>query len=551
MTDVTSPRFLARPVRALLALAAFALLLVLPASPAYAHAALLRTNPPAGSVVPQGPAEVQLTFSEPITPVTDKIRIIGPDGKRADQGTPTVNGNVLRIGMRDKALPGTYLVSYRVISADSHPVPGGFTFSVGAPSATPTAEVADEVDQTIQTLIAVAKVVGYVGLILIVGPALVLALLWPGRLDRRGPRKLVWAGFGLVALSTLAGLYLQAPYTTGASLFGATASDLGDVLGSQYGIALLVRLACLAVAAILVRPLLAGRDGPVDRVLLLIVAGIGALTWPLAGHPAASPVPPVSVAVDALHLAGAAVWFGGLLMLVAYLLRQADARELGAILPIWSRWAALAMSTVLLAGVVSGLIQVGTPAALVQTTYGRVLLVKVGLVALALAAAWLARRHVLNGAADNPKPLRKVVAVELSIAAVVLALTGALTQTTPARTAAETTQGVAQQQLYSTTLTTSLYRLQVEIDPGKLGDNLVHLYAYTPAGDPLPVVEWKASAALPAAGIEPISFTLLKLTDNHASGQVSLPTKGDWQLKFTLRTSEIDQASVTATVPIS
>ncbi|MBV1853963.1 copper resistance CopC/CopD family protein [Catellatospora tritici] len=551
MTDVTSPRFLARPVRALLALAAFALLVLLPGSPAYAHAALLRTNPPAGSVVPQAPAEVQLTFSEPVTPVTDKIRIIGPDGKRADEGTPTVNGNVLRIGLRDKALPGTYLVSFRVISADSHPVPGGFTFSVGAPSATPTTEVVDEVDTTIQTLIAIAKVIGYVGLILIVGPVLVLALLWPARLDRRGPRRLVWTGFGLVAFATLAGLYLQAPYTTGSSLFGATTGDLGDVLGSQLGIAFLVRLACLAVAAILVRPLLVGRDGPVDRVLLLIVAGIAALTWPLAGHPAASPVPPVSVAVDALHLAGAAVWLGGLLMLVAYLLRQADARELGAILPIWSRWAALAVSTLLLAGVVSGLIQVGTPLALVQTTYGRVLLVKVGLVVIALVGAWLARRHVANGAADGPKPLRKVVAVELSIAVVVLGLTGALTQTTPARTAAETTQGVAQQQLYSATLTTSLYRLQVEIDPAKVGDNLVHLYAYTPAGDPLPVVEWKATAALPSAGIEPITFTVLKLTDNHASGQVSLPTKGDWQLKFTLRTSDIDQASVTATVPIS
>ncbi|GHJ45676.1 transport integral membrane protein [Catellatospora sp. TT07R-123] len=552
MTDVKTPRSFVRPVRALLALAAFALMVLLPGSPAYAHAALLRTNPPAGSVVPKAPQEVQLTFSEPVTPVTDKIRIIGPDGERADRGTPTVDGNVLRIGLRDDAPRGTYLVSFRIVSADSHPVPGGFTFSVGAPSATPAAPAEDKVDPTIQTLIAIIKVIGYAGLVLIVGPVLVLALLWPGRLDRRGPRRLMWAGFGLVAFATLAGLYLQAPYTTGTSLFGATAGDLGDVLGSQYGIAALVRLACLAVAAILVRPLLAGRDGPVDRALLLTVAGIGALTWPLSGHPAASPVPPVSVTVDALHLAGAAVWLGGLLMLGAYLLRKADARELGAILPIWSRWASLAVSTVLLAGVVSGLIQVGTPLALVQTTYGRVLLVKVGLVAIALIAAWLARRHVLNGAADAPKPLRRVVLVELSVAAVVLALTGALTQTTPARTAAETAESVAQQQLYSTALSTKLYTLQVEIDPGnKVGDNLVHLYAYTPTGDPLPVLEWKATAALPSAGIEPITFTVLKLTDNHASGQVTLPTPGQWQLKFTLRTSEIDQASVTATVPIS
>ncbi|GAA1638125.1 copper resistance CopC/CopD family protein [Catellatospora bangladeshensis] len=537
--------------RALAAVVGFLALTLLPASPAYAHAALLRTSPPAGSVVPEAPKEVTLTFSEPIAPVHDKIRIVGPDGERADRGTPTVDGNVLKIELRDDAPRGTYLVSYRVISADSHPIPGGFTFSVGAPSAAPAALPEEKVDTTIRNLIAAVKVIGYAGLVLLVGPVLVLALLWPARLSQRGPRRLMWTGFGLVALATLAGLYLQAPYTTGTSLFGATAGDLGDVLGSQYGIALLVRLALLGVAAFLVRPLLAGRDGIVDRVLLLLVAAGAALTWPLAGHPAASPVPAVSVVVDALHLAGAAVWLGGLVMLVAYLLRLADSRELGAILPIWSRWAALAVSTVLLAGVVSALIQIGTPAALVETTYGQLLIVKTVLVGLVLVAAYFARRFTLRGAADNPRPLRRVVTVEVAIAAVVLAVTGALTQTTPARTAQETAQLPAQPVIYSTTLTSSQWTLQVEVDPAKLGDNAVHLYAYKPDGSPQPVVEWKATASLPSAGVEKVAFPMLKLTDNHASGQVSLPTPGDWQLTFTLRTSEIDQASVTATVPIS
>lgn len=537
--------------RALLAVAGFLALTLLPASPAYAHAALLRTSPPAGSVVPEAPVEVTLTFSEPIAPVHDKIRIVGPDGERADRGTPTVDGNVLKIGIRDDAPRGTYLVSYRVISADSHPIPGGFTFSVGAPSTTPAALPEEKVDTTIRNLIAAVKVIGYAGLVLLVGPVLVLALLWPARLSQRGPRRVMWTGFGLVALTTLAGLYLQAPYTTGTSLLGVTGGDLADVLGSNYGIALLVRLALLGVAAFLVRPLLAGRDGIVDRVLLLTVAAGAALTWPLAGHPAASPVPAVSVVVDALHLAGAAVWLGGLVMLTAFLLRQADSRELGAILPIWSRWAALAVSTVVLAGVVSALIQIGTPAALVETTYGQLLIAKTVLVGLVLLAAYFARRVTFRGAADNPRPLRRIVTVEVAIAAVVLAVTGALTQTTPARTAQETAQLPAQPVIYSTTLTSNLYTLQVEVDPAKRGDNAVHLYAYKADGSPLPVVEWKAYASLPSAGVEKVAFPMLKLTDNHASGQVSLPTPGDWQLMFTLRTSEIDQASVTATVPIS
>jgi copper transport protein len=528
------------------------LAVLLTQSPASAHAALLRSSPGAGTTVPEAPSEVVLTFSEPISAVNDKIRIIGPDGERADRGTPSVDGPTLRIQLRDEAPRGTYLVSYRVISADSHPVPGGFTFSVGAPSASAPTLPEEKVDGTVTNLIAAAKYVGYLGLVLLVGPALVLILLWPARLGQRGPRRMLWAGFGLVAVSTVVGVYLQAPYTNGTSLFGVTGSDLTEVLGSKYGVAGLIRLACMAVAAILLRPSLAGRGGRVDRALLLIVATIGAVTWPLAGHPAASPVPAVSVVVDTLHLGAAAVWLGGLVMLAVFLLRQATERELAAILPVWSRWAALSVSTLLIAGVISALIEVGTPTALVGTTYGRLVLAKVGLVGLMLLAAMTARRLTSRGVEAWQGGLRKAVVAEVAVGVLVLGVTSFLTQTTPARTAEViAAQQGAQPQLFSTTVTTSLYSLQVEIDPAERGQNNVHLYAYTLDNKPLPVVEWTASAALPSAGVEPITFTMLKLTDNHSTGIVSLPTAGDWQLKFTLRLSEIDQASVVVTVPIS
>jgi copper transport protein len=528
-----------------------ALAVLLAQSPAAAHAALLRSSPGAGTTVPEAPSEVVLTFSEPISPVNDKIRIIGPDGERADRGTPSADGPTLRIQLRDNAPRGTYLVSYRVISADSHPVPGGFTFSVGAPSATAPTLPEEKIDDTVTNLLALAKYTGYLGLVLLVGAALVLTLLWPSRLGQRGPRRLLWTGFGLVALGTIAGVYLQAPYTTGVSVLGATGGDLADVLESRYGVAGLVRLACLVVSAILLRPLLAGRGGKVDRALLLIVAVIGAVTWPLAGHPAASPVPAVSVVVDSLHLAAAAVWVGGLVMLAAFLLPKAKEQELSAILPIWSRWAALAVSTLLIAGVISALIEVGTPTALIDTSYGRLVLVKVGLVGLMLGAAAVARRLIQNVRSWRGG-LRRSVMVEVAIGVVVLGVTSFLTQTTPARTAeAIAAQQAAQPQLFSSTVTTSLYSLQVEIDPAKRGQNTVHLYAYTLDNKPLPVVEWTASAALPSAGVEPVAFTLLKITDNHSTGIVSLPTAGDWQLRFTLRLSDIDQASVTVTVPVS
>jgi copper transport protein len=521
-----------------------------PAAPASAHAALDRTSPAANAVLATAPAEVVLTFTEPVRAVPDKIRVIGPDGRRADQGKPVVSGPVVTIPLRTTAPRGTYLVSYRVVSADSHPLAGGYTYSVGAPSAPPSATADGAADPLVTALIAVAKYLGYAGLVLMIGPALVLALLWPRRLARRRPTRLVWTGAALIAVGALAGLWLQAPYTTGGSLASVSAGDLRDVLSSPFGTAQIVRLAVLAASVLLLRPVLAGRGGRVDAALLVILGATGLATWPLGGHPGASPVPPVSVVADVVHLAGMAVWLGGLVMLVGFLLRRADERELDAILPIWSRWAALAVSALLLAGIVQALIEVRTPHALVSTTYGRLVLAKVGLLALVLAVAAYSRRLVQRrAAASQPGSMRRAVRSELVITAVVLALAAVLTQTTPARTAAAQS-ALSAPTLYSATLRSPLYLLQVELDPAKTGDNSVHLYAYTPDNKPLPVVEWKATAALPDKGIEPIDIPLLKITDNHAIGEVALPAVGAWKFSFTVRISEIDQATVTTTVAV-
>ncbi|MER7457628.1 copper resistance protein CopC [Micromonospora sp. NPDC126480] len=553
MTGMTAAlrRWLARLTTAAGLLVVLVALLVAPAGPASAHAVLVSSSPASSAVVPDAPSEVVLTFSESVRKVPGKIRVIAPDGSRADRGEPSFEGSVVAIPVDPGGDRGTYLVSYRVISADSHPVSGAFTYSVGAPS-TPPVDTGDDsrADPVVANGIKVAKFVGYAGLLLLVGPVLVLAALWPRRLSRRGPARVAWAGLGLVALSTLATLWLQVPYTNGGGVTDVTGTGFSTVLGSAFGAAHLVRLGLLAAAVFLLRPLLAGPVGRTDQLILGILGGAALLTWPLSGHPAASPAPAVSVVVDAVHLGSMAVWLGGLVMLVGFLLRRADERELTAILPIWSRWAALAVSALLLAGIVQALIEVATPAALVDTTYGRLLLGKIGLFALVIAVAAYSRALVRRRtAAGRPTPMRRAVLAELAITAVILGLTASLVQTTPARTAATDTAGTGAG-YFSTTLTSSLGSVQVEVDPAKRGNNTVHFYAYTPENRPQPVVEWRATAALPSAGIEPIEVPLLPLTDNHATGEINLPASGEWQLRVTVRTSDIDQATVTATVPV-
>ncbi|BCB79631.1 copper resistance protein CopC [Phytohabitans flavus] len=526
--------------------------LALPASPASAHAVLASSNPIGNSVLQAAPTEVVLTFSESVRKVPDRVRVIGPDGKRVDQGDASFDGAVVTIPIQETGAQGTYLVSYRVISADSHPVAGGFTYSVGAPSTTPS-DTADQQgdDPAVATGTKVARYIGYAGLVLLVGPVLVISLLWPTRLSRSGPGNVVWTGVGLVTLATLAGIWLQVPYTTGGGLFDVDGSGLRNVLSSTFGTAHLIRLGLLVAIALLLRPLLRGETGRVDQILLAVLGGAAVITWPVAGHPAASPVAAVSVVVDAVHLTSMAVWLGGLVMLFAFLLRQANDRELGAILPIWSRWATLAVAALVLAGTVQALIEVGTPDALVSTTYGRLIIAKVVLFGAVVAVAAYSRKLVRDRLGDGgPRRLRRTVGVELAVTAVVLGLSAVLVQTTPARTASANEE-LGGPGFYSATLDSNLFKLQVDVDPAKKGNNSVHLYAYDKANKPLPVVEWKGTAALPANDVAPVDIPLLPLTDNHATGEITLPLEGDWQLKFTVRISDIDQATVTATVPVS
>ncbi|MEV0133604.1 copper resistance protein CopC [Dactylosporangium sp. NPDC050688] len=562
---------------ALAALFGALLTLVLPAAPASAHALLERTAPVAGSVVDQLPGEITLTFSEPVRIVADKIRVTAPDGTRADAGKPVARDTELVIPLKADGPKGTYLVSYRVISADSHPVSGGYSFSYGQVSAVPgEADTGADVktDALVKNAMSGARFIGFAGLVLLVGPTLVLFALWPRRLSARDPGRVALTGAGLLAIGAVLELYLQIPYTSGTTLFDVSSTATRDVLGTPFGAAHLIRVAVAVAVAVLLRPLIAGRAGKIDQTLLVILGVVGLATWPISGHPSASPVPTLTVVADAAHLAAMSVWLGGLVMLFAFLLRRADTRELTAIVPVWSGWAMLAITVLVLAGTAQALVEIGTVDALTGTTYGRLVMIKVGLLAVVLGVAAYSRR--ITNRRFTPAPatadddeaededelvdappaepadrlrLRRAVMIEVLIAVVVLGFTSVLVQTTPARSAQAGDN--AAQGPFSTTVTTNLVKLEVDVSPGRVGPNTVHLYAMKPDGSgPQSVAEWKATAALPSKGIEPIVVPTLAITPDHASGSVTLTPAGTWELKFTVRVDELNQTTIAVQVPI-
>jgi copper transport protein len=522
------------------------------AAPASAHAALIGSNPAPGSVIGSSPTEITITFSEHVTPVEGRVQVLSPDGKRIS-GTPVATGVLLRIPVRKADRPlGTYLVSYRVISADSHPVAGGLTFSVGAPSAEPTRANTGS-HRSVTLSVPTARYLGYAGLTLAIGPALFLALLWPRRTSRRGPRRLAYAGLGLTGFATLAQFWLQAPNSSGAQAWDVSGTELGQVFNSEFGLTLTARLAVLAVIAGLLGPVLAGRPSRTRGIALLVLALGGLTTWPLTGHALASPLAGAIVAADTVHLASMAVWLGGLATLSLFLLRKTPPRVLGVILPAWSRWAAIAVVWLIGGGTVQAVVQVGSVSALWRTEYGKLLIAKIAILAVTLAVASYARRLVQRAQvpANGVSRMRRTVGLEVFATAVILGISAVLVQVNPGRSAT-VDQGAVTDQGVSQTLSCPLYTLQFNIYPVQVGeDNTIHAFVYTPAGAPLPAEQWTVTSQLLDKGLEPVSEPLLGLIPkNHAAGAITFPFAGTYQVRFTIRTTDIDEATVQTSITV-
>src|SRR4051812_46505070 len=119
-----------RPARWLLATIVAVLVVVVPAGTASAHAELEASSPADGSILQKAPTSVSLQFSESVSVRTDGVRVVDANGGRVDRSKAKDSGTRVTVPL-GKLAKGSYLASWRVISADGHPVRGAFTFSVG------------------------------------------------------------------------------------------------------------------------------------------------------------------------------------------------------------------------------------------------------------------------------------------------------------------------------------------------------------------------------------------------------------------------------------
>ncbi|SEQ00713.1 copper resistance protein CopC [Streptomyces radiopugnans] len=404
------------------------------AAPAAAHATLTGSDPAPGAVVDRAPRQVTLTFSESVSLADDAIRVLAPDGGRVDTGEPrdlSAGGEIRHgTGLRDGLPDGTYTVVWQAVSADSHPISGAFTFSVGAPSQTSAAVPEEEPGGgPAGVLHDIARYAAYTGFVLLVGGAVFVLGCLPAAARVRAVQRLVVAGWVTLTAATVAVLLLRVPYT-GAGGAGdmLDTGALRTVLETRTGTALVSRLLLLAVAALFVSLLFGayarrgggesasgdgsgngggGEQARRDRRDLVFglsaggaVVAVGlAATWAAAEHASTGVQTAVAVPADIVHLLAVAVWLGGLAALLTAL-RWGPAVG-GEAVRRFSRIALGCVAVLAATGLYQSWRQVGGWAALTSTSYGRLLLVKIALVALLLGVARFSRRHTAR-LADAP-----------------------------------------------------------------------------------------------------------------------------------------------------
>ncbi|MGW6978024.1 copper resistance CopC/CopD family protein [Streptomyces sp. NPDC054932] len=664
--------------RLALVLAALLATLFTAASPATAHAALTASDPKDGAVVATAPAQVTLSFSEQVAMGDDSIRVLDPQGKRVDTGElrDMCSGNTIRYGTALHAgLPnGTYTVAWQAVSADSHPISGAFTFSIGAPSATdvtlPTAQAGGG---PVGIAYGIARYIAYAGFAVLVGGAAFILLCWRRGAAERPLQKLVVRAWVTLTAATLAMLVLRTPYTGSGNFSDVFDLDgLRAVLETKTGASLVSRLLLLGAAALFVAVLFGvyarrmagveteagtpreadktgetdGLDGtdpsdgadrseqPDDTSDLTFGLAIGgavvsggiAATWALSEHASTGIQPGIAMPADILHLMAVATWLGGLAALLVALHKVPGIER--AAVRRFSRVAFVSVLVLAVTGIYQSWRQLGSWSALTGTDYGRLLLLKVGLVAVLLAIAYMSRRWTAgladtsatatgqvsddvsretaagagSGTADVSREtepvtvpadpqraaqlarqraaresvrekrvrdadpgragLRRSVLAEAAVAVILLAVTTVLTSTEPGRTVEQeagrgsTATAVPDRAIkitlpFDTGGPNGKGSVRLELDPGRVGANTLHLWSDSVDGAPLDLPEVKVAFTLPAKDIGPLPLVPEQAAPGHwtASG-VQLPLAGEWRIDVTVRTSDIDQTTVQKTVKI-
>ena len=504
------------------AIASTALALAFVPGIASAHAILESSSPAPSALLASSPKEIRLDFDEQVEATLGNIRLYDSEQREISiekTVRSSTDASVVSAGV-PTLKNGVYVVVWRVVSADGHPVSGAFPFEIGTKSTGTSAALLEEVLNRTETTsplgnpMSAIRLLGFLGLILLVG---CVSLLWRSPLlgNPRVRKTLLYSSV-LIAVSSLGLLLMQGPYTAGkswASLFDFVM--VSDVLQTRLGLALFIRFIC-ALAWGFIAVTASASVSRRWRIGVVATAVVTIATYATSGHQSAGTLPAVFVPLDMVHLAAISTWVGALLVL-AVIYRDNDVENEA---KRFSRMATWSMPVVVVTGVVQGLHLMGGISTITQTSFGKLLLAKTVLVACVVLLGSKARTQLNAGGSSL---IGKTIRWESTVVVLVLAVTSLMVAQSPYSTASTPTS-------FSATKVQNGIVAELTVVPAVVGSAEVHVILSPPGGSLTPAKSVTVQFDLPSRGIPPVPVKMTEIGPNHWIGIVQIPFSGAWNM---------------------
>ena len=532
--------------------------LALGTTAASAHATLESSSPADGQSVLTSPSEIRITFSEAVTTISGALSVLNADGKTVDVGnTEVVGGRTLVAPISETLSDGTYVATYRVLSADGHPVSGSILFGVGNGALDRSAQPSSTGDRLWEIIGGISRFIMYLAALVAAGVAFFLAFIHDHAEDRWRIVPFVRIGSILALLSAIGIVMSQAALLTGKGAGAVTDSNvLRDVLNQNLGWSLALLMIGLAAVHL-------STDIP-KKVVSQSLAVYGGLavtvSFAVWGHATELSPTAISLAADAIHATAAALWLGGLVGLVMVLsVRTPETvRATAGIIGRFSRMAFWSVIALTLAGLTLTITGSGASLnSILTTTWGQLVLAKIGLTLIVvLIAAWNRRTLVpsLTSPTENTDELAvrwatllRTIRAEAVLLVAVVALTAIVVNVPPARTAV-----VAKTDRVDITQRVDTGNVQLSVDPAIVGPNTVAVRYTDGTGQPINVANsMSIEFSQPSAGLEPITRQVPASEPGVfviQGNELSIP--GTWTITIAVRTGDFTEQRTSFEVPV-
>jgi copper transport protein len=494
-----------------------------------AHASLVSAQPGDGSVLATAPKTVQLRFNEAVTPVV--VSLIDAQGKTRDDATVRAVDETITITLPENLPRGTQVVSYRVISADGHPVAASLVFSIGAVMGTAAMQPNAGV---VAGLIWLAWIGIYLGLFIGVGGVFFTGWIAPGH-----------AGSNVIVAASIVGLF-SAAASLGLQGLDVLNLPLGDLatsapwkaaLATSLGPSLIAAIAAMAAGLVAQ----ANASGSLAKVLsAFALAGVGA-SLAMTGHASTAPPQWLTRPMVFLHGVGVAYWAGALAPLVAMAWRPADG--LLSVVNRFSRIAVPVVGLLVLTGLVLAIVQLESFRALIETQYGIILSIKLVLVVVLLGLAARNRFRLTPMLAVDPlntRPLVRSILAECVVVVGILAVVAGWRFTPPPRALAAAARPPLALHIH-----TDKAMFQVLMSPGRVGADSFVLQLMDGEGSLLKAKEATLTLSLPGRGVEPLERAATLGADGYWHvGDVPIPYPGHWHVRIDALVTDFDRITL-------